>query len=244
MKKTNFTLIELLVVIAIIAILAALLLPSLNKARETARRITCANNLKSLGHAHVFYQDQFGGFYVPISNTSWGMQWRSNGTFWSFLGIRLPDEESYWNYNGRVYMSTIGASQLSRSQLCPSVELTPNETTGKYMTPGSYAINRGGAATIADTWYMFHSSKVKSPSQKYLNFEAYNMTTPGETQWDIADHLSAKSPTLYFTMKGIFFGHSMRANTLFHDGHVDSLEQSEMYHGTDKANNKAWYAYE
>ena len=64
-SRHAFTLIELLVVIAIIAILAAMLLPSLARAKETAKRISCANSLHQFGIAARMYVDESDGRFPP-----------------------------------------------------------------------------------------------------------------------------------------------------------------------------------
>lgn len=159
-RKTKFTLIELLITIAIIAILAAMLLPALNSAREKANTISCSGNFKQFALALANYTSDFNDFYPPCRAAD-------------------PDADPGYKTWSRYFV--LGGKYLTtKTLLCPSAKrdldawLQQEWETGKLSSAGSwmYANIAINFRAMGDDAPRLKATKVRSASRFLTATEA------------------------------------------------------------------------
>ena len=174
MKDTGFTLVELLVVIAIIAILAALLLPALNGARDRAKAINCVSNLKQLGINEYMYSADNQDYALPYAG--WGyISSAEDPTIGGTGSQRLWYRLMLLEYYRADRIQTSKASLLCSSDEVNCLVLgtaNPRKITnyGHNMKLGS--VNSAAATATLETPY-WKTGRIRQPSQMITDMDAF-----------------------------------------------------------------------
>ncbi|MDR0931537.1 MAG: type II secretion system GspH family protein [Victivallales bacterium] len=225
--KKHFTLIELLVVIAIIAILAGMLLPALNQARERSRKISCVNEFKQIGLAMNMYNNDSRG-YIPAWNGS-----LDDGT--------IP-KESGDTSTGKFWIHRLGRYVGNLTLwVCPAspergVAVAALKDTSDYNNQVARIINYQcigiNAKTGGKAFYnrALHSSRIKSPSIMIYAGDGVGKNTAYYTPANTNDGCYTSMFTYPDDNQGPAWNprHNNSCNMLCADGHVKNVSRAEL----------------
>ena len=235
-KKNQFTLIELLVVIAIIAILAGMLLPALNTARNKAKATQCLSNLKQVGVSEQLYMADFSMWTTcPILNN--GQSWSATtGLAWWTWPVQLFR-------NGYIPEPSKGSPT---PLVCPSLApVVYYDTARTYLRCSNNTLLRynPGRGDVYASWANtvrtdFHFG---APGEFFYLFDSVNVANP-PNQAVYSNSFGTDGGT---TGSRIHARHAKRSNALALDGHVEALGGYNLYkaHGTTQADGSITKGY-
>jgi prepilin-type processing-associated H-X9-DG protein/prepilin-type N-terminal cleavage/methylation domain-containing protein len=235
-----FTLIELLVVIAIIAILAALLLPALAKAKAKAGQARCYNNIRQLELGIIMYLDDNGGIFPACASEKYGFQ-VEDWIYWR----RVPPYTIQYPVTKSPIVANIGSSSSNLFRCSLDRDDTErvqqsNAADGPY--PYSYTITSvgktGGMTSTRDStgWYPFRQSAIKNPVKKIMVAEeqsSYLRDEVSDPKKNVVNDGRWAPDNDTLTSR-----HGQKANVGFADGHVAPVKYT---FGRDKENSEPTY---